>query len=30
VKQWDRYRHLQWGELAHSTHLRGAGTYDRG
>ena len=28
VKQWDRYRHLHWGVLAHSTHLRGAGTYD--
>jgi nickel-dependent lactate racemase len=28
VKQWDRFRHLHWGVLAHSTHLRGAGTYD--
>jgi nickel-dependent lactate racemase len=28
VSQWDRYRHLHWGVLAHSTHLRGAGTYD--
>jgi nickel-dependent lactate racemase len=28
VKQWDRYKHLHWGVLAHSTHLRGAGTYD--
>ena len=28
VKQWDRFRHLHWGTLAHSTHLRGAGTYD--
>jgi nickel-dependent lactate racemase len=28
VKQWDRYRHVPWGALAHSTHLRGAGTYD--
>ena len=27
VKQWDRYKHLHWGVLAHSTHLRGAGTY---
>jgi nickel-dependent lactate racemase len=26
--QWDRYRHLHWGVLAHSTHLRGAGTWD--
>jgi nickel-dependent lactate racemase len=28
VKQWDRFKHLHWGTLAHSTHLRGAGTYD--
>lgn len=28
VKQWDRFKHLPWGDLAHSTHLRGAGTYD--
>jgi nickel-dependent lactate racemase len=28
AKQWDRFRHLHWGDLAHSTHLRGAGTYD--
>ena len=28
VQQWDRFRHLPWGVLAHSTHLRGAGTYD--
>jgi len=28
LSQWDRYRHLHWGVLAHSTHLRGAGTYD--
>jgi nickel-dependent lactate racemase len=28
VKQWDRYEDLPWGVLAHSTHLRGAGTYD--
>jgi nickel-dependent lactate racemase len=26
--QWDRYRHHPWGVLAHSTHLRGAGSYD--
>ena len=30
VQQWDRYSHLHWGVLAHSTHLRGAGTYDPG
>jgi len=28
VKQWDRFEHLHWGVLAHSTHLRGAGTFD--
>ncbi len=26
--QWDRYRDRPWGELAHATHLRGAGTWD--
>src|SRR3954452_5825726 len=28
VKQWDRFCDIHWGVLAHSTHLRGAGTYD--
>ena len=28
VKQWDRFKHYHWSDLAHSTHLRGAGTYD--
>jgi nickel-dependent lactate racemase len=28
VKQWDRFKGAPWGDLAHSTHLRGAGTYD--
>ena len=28
VKQWDAFQHIHWGVLAHSTHLRGAGTYD--
>ena len=28
VKQWDRFKHIHWGDLAHSTHLRGAGTFD--
>ncbi len=28
VKQWDRFKDHHWGDLAHSTHLRGAGTYD--
>lgn len=27
LRQWDRFSHLRWGDLAHSTHLRGAGTY---
>jgi nickel-dependent lactate racemase len=30
VKQWDRFRHYHWGVLAHSTHLRGAGTWSQG
>jgi nickel-dependent lactate racemase len=28
VKQWDRFQHLPWGVLAHSTHLRGSGEYE--
>jgi len=28
VEQWDRFSHLSWGEIAHSTHLCGAGTFD--
>ncbi|MDQ4094515.1 MAG: lactate racemase domain-containing protein [Actinomycetota bacterium] len=28
VTQWDRFKDFHWGDLAHSTHLRGAGTYD--
>jgi nickel-dependent lactate racemase len=28
VKQWDRFEHVHWGVLAHSTHLRGAGVFD--
>jgi nickel-dependent lactate racemase len=30
VTQWDTFRTVPWGVLAHSTHLRGAGTYDAG
>lgn len=30
VQQWDRYAGEPWGVLAHSTHLRGIGTYDAG
>jgi nickel-dependent lactate racemase len=28
VKQWDTFSSVHWGVLAHSTHLRGAGTWD--
>lgn len=28
LAQWERYRDLPWGVLAHSTHLKGLGTYD--
>jgi len=28
VKQWERFKDEPWGVLAHSTHLRGIGTYD--
>ena len=28
MTQWERFEHIHWGVLAHSTHLRGAGTYD--
>jgi len=30
VKQWDQYKHHPWGVVAHSTHLRGGGTYENG
>ena len=30
VKQWDSFKHYPWGVLAHSTHARGAGTYEDG
>src|SRR5918997_1752708 len=26
--QWERFRDVPWGDLAHSTHLRGQGTWD--
>ena len=29
LKQWDQFSGYHWGDLAHSTHLRGAGTWDR-
>ena len=28
VKQWDQFKHLPWGVLAHASHVRGIGTYD--
>ena len=30
TKQWDRFKHLPWGVLAHSTHVRGTGTFENG
>jgi lactate racemase len=30
VKQWERFSDYPWGVLAHSTHLRGQGSYDEG
>ena len=28
LKQWDRVESYPWGVLAHSTHVKGLGTYD--
>lgn len=30
LKQWDRFKDLPWGVLAHSTHVRGIGTFEEG
>jgi nickel-dependent lactate racemase len=30
TRQWDRFKHYPWGVLAHSTHVRGAGTFHDG
>jgi nickel-dependent lactate racemase len=30
LKQWDRFKHVPWGVLAHSTHVRGGGTFENG
>ncbi len=30
LKQWDQYKDIPWGTLAHSTHVRGIGTYEDG
>lgn len=30
LKQWDRFRRYPWGVLAHSTHVKGIGSYEDG
>lgn len=30
VKQWDKFKHYPWGVLAHSTHVKGIGSYEDG
>jgi nickel-dependent lactate racemase len=30
LKQWDRFKDVPWGVLAHSAHVRGIGTYENG
>ncbi len=30
TKQWDQFREIPWGVLAHSTHVRGTGTFEHG
>jgi nickel-dependent lactate racemase len=30
LKQWDRFKDLPWGVIAHSTHVRGIGKYENG
>ncbi len=30
LKQWDKFKDYPWGVLAHSTHLKGMGTYEDG
>ncbi len=30
VKQWDRFKNFPWGVLAHSTHVKGMGTFENG
>ena len=30
VKQWDQFKHLPLGAVAHSTHVKGLGTYENG
>jgi lactate racemase len=30
TKQWDQFKDVPWGVLAHSTHVRGTGTFENG
>jgi nickel-dependent lactate racemase len=30
LKQWDKFKHVPWGVLAHSTHVRGIGSFENG
>ena len=30
LKQWDKFKDIPWGVLAHSTHVRGIGTFENG
>jgi nickel-dependent lactate racemase len=30
LKQWDQFKHIPWGVLAHSTHVRGLGVFENG
>ncbi len=30
LKQWDKFKQVPWGVLAHSTHVRGIGTFEEG
>jgi nickel-dependent lactate racemase len=30
LTQWDKFKHIPWGVLAHSTHVRGIGTFENG
>ena len=30
LKQWDKFKHIPWGVLAHSSHVRGIGQFENG
>lgn len=30
LKQWDKFKDVPWGTIAHSTHVRGIGTFENG